>query len=79
MRRTHHRRHTPGSSPSRIRCQPEPPVGLTQAPRHAFLPYFQFVAESANSGSDGTRTRDLRRNRCDESVSTRVSSNRSAT
>ena len=47
MRSTHHRRHTPGSSPSRIRCQPAPPIGLTQAPRHAFLPYFQFVAESA--------------------------------
>ena len=48
-------------------------------PREAFLRYFQTADELARrrqkkrgvkSGSDGTRTRDLRRDRCDSSVST---------
>ena len=47
-------------------------------PREAFLRYFQTADELARrrekkrgvkSGSDGTRTRDLRRDRCDQSVS----------
>jgi hypothetical protein len=59
MRSTHHRRHTPRIIAQRDSLSRLRPVGLTQAPRHAFLPYFQFVAESANSGSDGTRTRAL--------------------
>src|ERR671936_554658 len=46
--------------------------------REAFLRYFQAADELASrrekkcrvkSGSDGTRTRDLRRDRCDQSVS----------
>jgi hypothetical protein len=37
---------------------------VSVTPREAFLPYFQFGRKSGvKSGSDGTRTRDLRRDR----------------